>query len=78
MLSLVGLDLNGSSRKGSITAATFHSSGENPKAVALLRDGGTVALLTFPDQGVVVAAASNISPAEGVDPTGRKIAETQL
>ena len=38
-------------------------------------NGSTVALLTFPDHGVVVAAASNISPAEGVDPTGRKIAE---
>jgi serine beta-lactamase-like protein LACTB, mitochondrial len=38
-------------------------------------NGNTVALLTFPDHGVVVAVASNISPAEGVDPTGRKIAE---
>jgi serine beta-lactamase-like protein LACTB len=38
-------------------------------------NGSTVALLTFPDLGVVVAAASNISPAEGVDTTGRKIAE---
>lgn len=37
--------------------------------------GSTVVLLTFPDQGIVVAAASNISPAEGVDPLGRKIAE---
>lgn len=38
-------------------------------------NGSTVALLTFPDQGVVVAAAANISPAEGVDRVGRKIAE---
>jgi serine beta-lactamase-like protein LACTB, mitochondrial len=38
-------------------------------------NGSTVALLMFPDHGVVVAAASNISPAEGVDATGRKIAE---
>jgi serine beta-lactamase-like protein LACTB len=38
-------------------------------------NGSTVALLTFPDHGVVVAAASNISPADGVDPLGRKIAE---
>jgi serine beta-lactamase-like protein LACTB len=38
-------------------------------------NGSTVALLTFPDHGVAVAVASNISPAEGVDPTGRKIAE---
>jgi CubicO group peptidase (beta-lactamase class C family) len=38
-------------------------------------NGGTVALLLFPDHGIVVAAASNISPAEGVDPTARKIAD---
>jgi len=38
-------------------------------------NGGTVALLLFPDHDLVVAAASNISPAEGVDPTGRKIAD---
>ena len=38
-------------------------------------NGSTVALLTFPDHGVVVAVASNISPAEGLDPTGRRIAE---
>ncbi len=38
-------------------------------------NGSTVALLTFPDHGVVVAAAANISPIEGVDRTSRKIAE---
>src|SRR5262245_4810434 len=38
-------------------------------------NGSTVALLTFPDLGVVVAAASNIAPAEDLDSTGRKIAE---
>jgi serine beta-lactamase-like protein LACTB, mitochondrial len=38
-------------------------------------NGGTVALLMFPDHGVVVAAASNISPAEDVDRTSRRIAE---
>jgi len=38
-------------------------------------NGSTVALLTFPDLGVVVAAATNISPTDGVDSTGRKIAE---
>ena len=38
-------------------------------------NGSTVALLLFPDHGVVVAAASNISPAEGLDPASRKIAE---
>jgi len=38
-------------------------------------NGSTVALLTFPDRGIVVAAASNISPADGVDPLSRKIAD---
>jgi CubicO group peptidase (beta-lactamase class C family) len=38
-------------------------------------NGSTVALLTFPEHGVVVAAAANISPAEGVDTLGRQIAE---
>jgi hypothetical protein len=38
-------------------------------------NGSTVALLTFPDHGLVVAVASNIAPAEGVHVTGRKIAE---
>ena len=38
-------------------------------------NGSSVALLVFPDHGVVVAAASNISPAEGVGPTGQRIAE---
>jgi hypothetical protein len=38
-------------------------------------NGSTVALLMFPDHGVVVAAASNISPAEDVDAVGRRIAE---
>ena len=38
-------------------------------------NGSTVALLLFPDHGVVVAAAANISPAEDVDATCRKIAE---
>jgi CubicO group peptidase (beta-lactamase class C family) len=37
-------------------------------------NGSTVALLMFPDHGVVVALAANISPARGVDATGRKIA----
>jgi len=38
-------------------------------------NGSTVALLTFPDHGMVVAAASNISPAEGVAATGLTIAD---
>jgi CubicO group peptidase (beta-lactamase class C family) len=39
-------------------------------------NGGTVALLTFPDHDLVVALATNISPAEGVSSTGQGIAET--
>jgi CubicO group peptidase (beta-lactamase class C family) len=38
-------------------------------------NGYTIALLLFPDHGVVVAAAANISPTDGVDRTARKIAE---
>jgi CubicO group peptidase (beta-lactamase class C family) len=38
-------------------------------------NGSTVALLTFPDHGIVVAAATNIAPAERVDSTGLRIAE---
>ena len=38
-------------------------------------NGATVALLLFPDHGVVVAAASNISPADGVGAAGRAIAD---
>jgi CubicO group peptidase (beta-lactamase class C family) len=41
-------------------------------------NGSSVALLTFPDHGIVVAAAANISPAQGIDSTGRKIAEAFL
>jgi CubicO group peptidase (beta-lactamase class C family) len=36
--------------------------------------GGTAALLMFPDQGLVVTAASNVSNAEGVAPFGVKVA----
>jgi serine beta-lactamase-like protein LACTB len=38
-------------------------------------NGSTVALLLFPDHGVVVAAAANISPGEDMSAAGRKIAE---
>ena len=38
-------------------------------------NGTSIALLTFPDLGIVVAAAANIFPTDGVDMTGRKIAE---
>ncbi len=38
-------------------------------------NGSTVALLLFPDYGIVVAAAANIAPTGGVDATSRKIAD---
>ena len=37
--------------------------------------GGTVSLMTFPDLGLVVAAASNVSFAKGVAPFALKVAE---
>jgi hypothetical protein len=38
--------------------------------------GGTAALLMFPDRRLIIAAASNISNAEGVAPFGVKVAAT--
>jgi serine beta-lactamase-like protein LACTB, mitochondrial len=38
--------------------------------------GGTTALLMFPDRRLVIAAASNVSNAEGVAPFGVKVAES--
>jgi CubicO group peptidase (beta-lactamase class C family) len=37
--------------------------------------GGTISLVTFPDHGLVIAAASNVSYAKGVAPLGLKVAE---
>jgi CubicO group peptidase (beta-lactamase class C family) len=37
--------------------------------------GGTISLMIFPDLGLVIAAASNTSYAEGVAPRGQKVAE---
>ena len=37
--------------------------------------GGTVSLLTFPDRGVAVAAAANVTDARGVDPFALQVAE---
>jgi serine beta-lactamase-like protein LACTB, mitochondrial len=37
--------------------------------------GGTVSLLTFPDLGLAIAAAANVTNAKGVDPSARRIAE---
>ena len=37
--------------------------------------GGTVSLLTFPDLGLAVAAAANVSDASGVNPFARQVAE---
>ena len=37
--------------------------------------GGTVSLLTFPDLGLAIAAAANVSDAKGVDPFALGVAE---
>ena len=37
--------------------------------------GGTVSLLTFPDLGLAIAAAANVTNARGVDPFARQVAE---
>jgi serine beta-lactamase-like protein LACTB, mitochondrial len=37
--------------------------------------GGTISLMTFPDLGLVIAAASNVTHASGVAPLGLKVAE---
>jgi serine beta-lactamase-like protein LACTB, mitochondrial len=37
--------------------------------------GGTVSLLTFPDHGLAVAAAANVTDARGIDPLSLQIAE---
>jgi serine beta-lactamase-like protein LACTB len=37
--------------------------------------GGTVSLLTFPDLGLAIAAAANLTNAKGVDPFARNVAE---
>ena len=37
--------------------------------------GGTVSLLTFPDLGLAIAAAANVTDATGVDPFALQVAE---
>lgn len=37
--------------------------------------GGTVSLLTFPDLGLAIAAAANVTPATGVNPFALQVAE---
>ena len=37
--------------------------------------GGTVSLLTFPDLGVAIAVAANVTDAMGVDPFALQVAE---
>jgi CubicO group peptidase (beta-lactamase class C family) len=37
--------------------------------------GGTVSLLTFPDLGLAIAAAANVTHAKGVDPFALRVAE---
>ncbi len=36
---------------------------------------GTVSLLTFPDLGIAIAAAANVTDATGVNPFARQVAE---
>ena len=37
--------------------------------------GGTVSLLTFPDLGLAIAAAANVTDASGVNPFALQVAE---
>jgi hypothetical protein len=37
--------------------------------------GGSVSLLTFPDLGLAIAAAANVTQASGVDPFALQVAE---
>jgi hypothetical protein len=37
--------------------------------------GGTVSLLTFPDLGLAIAAAANVTDARGVDPFALQVAD---
>jgi len=37
--------------------------------------GGTVSLLTFPDRGLAIAAAANVTDAGGVGPFARQVAD---
>jgi len=59
------------------TVSTVQLAGENARMVSHRGSprGGTVSLLTFPDRGLVIAAATNVSNANGVDPFARRLAE---
>jgi hypothetical protein len=37
--------------------------------------GGTISLLTFPDLGLAIAAAANVTHPKGVDPFALQVAE---
>jgi serine beta-lactamase-like protein LACTB, mitochondrial len=58
------------------TVSTVPLAGENARMVSHRGSprGGTVSLLTFPDHGLVIAAATNVSNANGVDPFARRLA----
>ena len=59
------------------TVRSVHLAGEPARIVSHRGSpaGGTVSLLTFPDLGLAIAAAANVSDAEGVDPFARRVAE---
>jgi serine beta-lactamase-like protein LACTB, mitochondrial len=59
------------------TVSTVQLGGEHARMVSHRGSprGGTLSLLTFPDRGLVIAAAANVSNAIGVDPFARRIAE---
>jgi serine beta-lactamase-like protein LACTB, mitochondrial len=59
------------------TVSTVQLAGENARMVSHRGSprGGTLSLLTFPDRGLAVAVAANVSSATGVDAFARRIAE---
>jgi serine beta-lactamase-like protein LACTB, mitochondrial len=59
------------------TLSTVQLAGEPARMVSHRGSprGGTVSLLTFPDLGLAVAAAGNVSNTKGVDPLALRIAE---
>jgi serine beta-lactamase-like protein LACTB, mitochondrial len=60
------------------TVTTVQLAGEPTRMVSHRGSpmGGTVSLLTFPDRGLAIAAAANVTNATGVDPLARQIADT--
>jgi CubicO group peptidase (beta-lactamase class C family) len=59
------------------TVSTVQVAGEPARMVSHRGSpmGGTVSLLTFPDLGLAIAAAANVTHAKGVDPFALRVAE---